>query len=233
MVRKVNAVLAIDVWHEVVMTDYDQHLQYWRVLDNAEKTRAEKFKSVQLQQRYVTAHGCLRNILAHHLNVSPETIRIEKTVQGKPYLVDYPELAFNLSHTGDHLLVAVAENCQLGVDIEQCKYRPILADLVHRCFGTEEITYWQQLPEAEQLGAFYQFWTRKEAFVKATGFGIALGLRECVLNPEYPHTFLAVPASCGLASDWHSRDIAVGEGMCAALVADKAIATMTLKSYSI
>jgi 4'-phosphopantetheinyl transferase len=188
--------------------------------------RAEKFKTTQLQQRYVAAHGFLRHILAHYLNVSPDSIRIETSAHGKPYLPDYPELAFNLSHTGDALMVAVAQLCQLGVDIEQCKPRPVLADLADRCFGSEEIIYWQQLPEAEQIRAFYQFWTRKEAFVKATGFGITLGMKDCVLNPDYPQTFLAVPAACGVASDWHSRDIAAGEGMCAALVADKAIATI-------
>jgi 4'-phosphopantetheinyl transferase len=213
----------IDVW-------YSQHLdnalyaQHWRVLDNAEKMRAEKFKTPLLQQRYVAAHGFLRHILAHYLSVSADSIRIDTSTHGKPYLPDYPELAFNLSHTGDALMVAVAELCQLGVDIEQCKPRPMLADLANRCFGSEELTYWQQLPEAEQLRAFYQFWTRKEAFVKATGFGIALGMKDCVLNPDKPQTFLAVPAACGVASDWHSRDIAVEEGMCAALVADKAIA---------
>lgn len=222
--------LAIDVWHDSLTINHAQYLQEWQILDNTEKTQAERFKNPQLQQRYVAAHGRLRHILAHYLNVSPASIRIEKTVQGKPYLVDYSELAFNLSHTGNHLLVAVAENCQLGVDIEQCKHRAGLSSLVHKCFSTEEALYWQRLPEAEQLSEFYQFWTRKEAFVKATGFGIALGLRECVLNPEYPSVFLAVPTVCGTACTWQCRDLAVGEKMCAALVTDKAIASVTLKS---
>lgn len=222
----------IDVWHESLITDHAQHLQYWRVLDNAEQLRAEKFKTAHLQQRYVAAHGFLRHILAHYLHTSPDSILIETGTHGKPYLLDYPQLAFNLSHTGDVLMVAVAENCQLGVDIEQCKPRPIVADLVHRCFGKEEIAYWQSLPEAQQLGAFYQFWTRKEAFVKATGFGIALGMKDCVLNPDNPQTFLAVPAVCGAATEWHSRDIALAEGMCAALVADKAIAAVKIRLIS-
>jgi 4'-phosphopantetheinyl transferase len=219
----------IDFW-------YNHHLDnaptshHWHVLDSHEKTQAEKFKNPLLQQRYIAAHGFLRNILAQYLNVSPENIRIQKTVQGKPYLVDYPELAFNLSHTGNHTAVAVAKNCQLGVDIEQCKPRAGLAALVTKCFSVEEAAYWQQLPEAEQLREFYQLWTRKEAFVKATGFGITLGLQECVLNPDHPQTFLAVPAVCGAAHSWQCRDIFLGKELCAALVADKAIANVSLRN---
>ncbi|MDD1606418.1 MAG: 4'-phosphopantetheinyl transferase superfamily protein [Methylococcaceae bacterium] len=218
----------IDFW-------YSQHLDnnptthHWNVLDSHEKNQAEKFKNSLLQQRYIAAHGFLRNILSQYLSVSPDSIRIQKTAQGKPYLVDYPELAFNLSHTGNHTAVAVAKNCQLGVDIEQCKHRTNLADLVRKCFSVEEATYWQQLPEAEQTREFYQFWTRKEAFVKATGFGIAVGLRDCAINPDNPHTFSAVPTVCGAAHTWHSRDIALGEGMCAALVTDKAISNVSVR----
>jgi 4'-phosphopantetheinyl transferase len=219
----------IDFWHSHYL-DNAAYSHHWHLLDSTEKTRAEKFKTPLLQQRYVTAHGRLRTILAQYLNVSPESLRIQKTAHGKPYLVDYPELAFNLSHTGNVMAVAVANNCQLGVDIEQCKYRTNLAALVEKCFGAEEAAYWQQQPEALQLREFYQFWTRKEAFVKATGLGISLGLRDCVVNPDNPQQFLAIPAVCGLASDWQCQDIALGEGICAAVVANKAISTIMMRS---
>lgn len=218
----------IDFW-------YNQHLDnaptthHWQVLDSHEKMQAEKFKSALLQQRYIAAHGFLRNTLAQYLNEPPESLRIQKTTQGKPYLVDYSELAFNLSHTGNHTAVAVAKNCQLGVDIEQCKPRTNLADFVRKCFSVEEAAYWQQLPDAEQQRQFYQFWTRKEAFVKATGFGIAVGLRDCAINPNNPQSFLAVPTNCGVASDWQCRDIAIDEGICAAVVANKEIAGIKIK----
>ncbi|OTE96514.1 4-phosphopantetheinyl transferase [Crenothrix sp. D3] len=217
------SLMNIDFW-------YNQHLDNdcYALLDSHERTQADKFKNSLLQQRYIAAHGFLRNTLAQYLNEPPESLRIQKTTQSKPYLVDYPELAFNLSHTRNHTAVAVAKNCQLGVDIEQCKPRTSLAALVQKCFSHEEASYWQQLPEAEQTREFYQFWTRKEAFVKATGFGIALGLRECAINPDKPQSFLAVPANCGLASDWQYRDIAIGEGICAALVANKTIATVKI-----
>ena len=118
------------------------------------------------------------------------------------------------------------------VDIEQCKPRENLAALVKKCFSVDEVIYWQQLSSTEQNRQFYQFWTRKEAFVKATGLGISLGLKDCVINPNQPQQFLSVPESCGLAEDWHSRDIDLGENLCAALVANKAIARINRRVSS-
>lgn len=127
------------------------------------------------------------------------------------------------------MALVVAKNCQLGVDIEQCKQRPSLVDLVHRCFAKPEAAWWLQLPEDLQIQAFYQFWTRKEAFVKATGLGIVVGLIECVLNPNQPQNFLSVPVQCGEPDNWHCRDIDLGLNLCAALVADKAIARINIR----
>ena len=80
--------------------------------------------------------------------------------------------------------------------------------------------------------AFYRFWTRKEAFVKATGYGIALGLNQCVINPENPTEFLRVPENCGQASAWHVQDIDLGEGIYGALVADKKFCVIRLMDFS-
>jgi 4'-phosphopantetheinyl transferase len=221
--------IEIDFWHRSLEINPVRYQQDWDLLDDEEKTRAAKFTNALLKQRYVAAHGFLRTILAHYLQLSPASLHIQKTAQGKPYLADYSELAFNLSHTGNDIAVAVAKNCQLGVDIEQCKQRANLTDLVNRCFAEPEAAYWYQLPEDKQQQAFYQFWTRKEAFVKATGLGITLGLHDCVINPHQPHIFLSVPTQCGAADVWHCRDIALGQNLCAALVANKAIVSVNMR----
>jgi 4'-phosphopantetheinyl transferase len=221
--------ISIDFWTAQLDTE---NAEYWRVLDNNEKMRAEKFSNTLARQRYVAAHGQLRIILAQYIAQPAAHIQIQKTSLGKPYLAQYPETVFNLSHTDNYLAVAVANDCQLGVDIELCKQRSTMTALVKKCFSSEEADYWRQLPEQQQVRAFYQFWTRKEAFVKATGLGIALGLRECATNPAYPQQFLSVPARCGLASDWHSRDLELGENLCAVLVADKAIAAVNIRQIS-
>jgi 4'-phosphopantetheinyl transferase len=201
------------------------------VLDEGEQAQARKYNNALLHKRYVESHGRLRNLLAKTLNQSPEKIRIRKAEHGKPYLADYPELAFNLSHTADSLMIAVGWNCRLGVDIEIGKQRINLSGLVDKCFAEEEADYWTQLPETQKNLEFYRIWTRKEAFVKATGHGISLGLNQCVINPENPAEFLRVPDNCGQASVWHVQDIDLAEGVFSALVADKKFSLIRLMDF--
>lgn len=222
----------VGIWHGKVTAEDAHYQAYWCVLDEAEQTQAQKFKNAPLHKRYVEVHGRLRNVLAKTLNQPPENIRIKKAEHGKPYLADYPELAFNLSHSADRLMIGVGWNCQLGVDIEFCKQRINLSGLVGKCFAEEEAAYWAKLPETQKNREFYRFWTRKEAFVKATGHGIALGLNHCVINPENPTEFIRVPDLCGEASAWHVLDIDLGEGICSALVADKEFASVRLMDFA-
>jgi 4'-phosphopantetheinyl transferase len=208
----------IKLWlGEIAGTDAS-YRQHWQLLDHAEQHHAHAISNEQLHKRYVEIHAKLRIVLANATNSAPEQLRIHKAEYGKPYLPDYPDLAFNLSHTTDKMVIAVAYNCALGVDIEQCKPRKNLAALVDKCFAEEEKAYWQQLPESQQTQAFYQFWVRKEAFVKATGRGIALGLNKCVINTENHNEFLRIPESYGKASDWLIQDVDMGESICGALV---------------
>lgn len=222
----------LELWHGKVGAGDAHYQAYWRVLDADELAHAGKINNPLLHKRYVEIHGRLRNLLAQTLNEPPEQIRIKKAEHGKPYLADYPELAFNLSHTADRVMIAVARQCQLGVDIEICKPRHSLSGLVDKCFAEEEAAYWTRLPEPQKTQAFYRFWTRKEAFVKATGCGIVLGLNRCVINPENPAEFLRVPKLCGQAAAWHVLDFDLGEGICSAVVADKQFSVIRLMDFS-
>jgi 4'-phosphopantetheinyl transferase len=218
----------IEIWHAKVTADDAHYQAYWRVLDEAEQTQAWKFKNALLHKRYVEVHGRLRNVLAKTLNQPPGKISIKKAEHGKPYLADYPDLVFNLSHSANRVMIAVGWQCQLGVDIEICKQKINLSGLVDKCFAEEEAAYWTELPEARKNQEFYRFWTRKEAFVKAAGYGIALGLNHCVINPENPTEFLRVPDKCGQASAWHVLDIDLGEDISCAVAADKELASISL-----
>lgn len=220
------------LWHGKVNAEDAHYPAFWRVLDADEQAYAGKLHNPLLHKRYVEIHGRLRNLLALTLNESPEQIRIKKAEHGKPYLADYPELAFNLSHTAGLAVIAVARHCRLGVDIEICKPRHNLSGLVEKCFAEEEAAFWQQLPESQKTQAFYSFWTRKEAFVKATGYGIVLGLNRCVINPENTAAFLSVPDRCGQPAAWHALDVDLGEGICSAIVADKPFSVIRLMDFT-
>jgi len=218
----------IQIWHGDLVAEHAHYQSYWRVLDEAEQAHALRMKNDLLRKRYVEVHGRLRNVLAQILNEPPEKIRINKAEHGKPYLADNPQLVFNLSHSASVMIIAVGWRCQLGVDVELCKPRANLAGLVDKCFAEEEVEYWRKLPEHQKIPEFYRFWTRKEAFVKATGRGIGLGLDHCVINPENPAEFLRVPASCGQASAWRVQDLDLGAGVCSALAADREFAGVRL-----
>jgi 4'-phosphopantetheinyl transferase len=208
---------AIKIWLGNIAALDDDYQRYWGFLDQTEQQHALTIKNGQIHNRYVEIRARLRILLGNIVNAKPDQLRIHKAEHGKPYLVDYPEVAFNLSHSADKLAVAIAYDCDLGIDIEQCKPRKTLAALVDKCFAEEEKKYWRQLPEAERTQAFYRFWTRKEAFVKATGKGIALGLKQCAINPLNPVELLRIPKGYGEVSEWLIQDIEMGAAMCGAL----------------
>jgi 4'-phosphopantetheinyl transferase len=219
---------SVEIWHGIVTADEGLYDGFWIVLDEEERRQAKRFSNTLLHNRYVEVHGRLRYLLADKVNQAPDKITINKTKQGKPYLADYPELAFNLSHSAEQMLVAFAWNCRVGIDVEQCKSRANLNGLVNKCFAEPEKSYWNQLPDNEKHQAFYRFWTRKEAFVKATGHGIVLGLDQCVVNTANPVEFTSVPVQCGKASIWSIQDLELGEGLCGAIVADKKLNDIVL-----
>lgn len=218
----------IDLWHGELSLDSGAYDNFWSVLDIPEKARAEKMTNHAQQQRYVETHGRLKYLLALYVNEAPEKIRLNKTPHGKPYLADKPEIVFNLSHSGNMMVIGVSNHCNLGVDIEVCQPRSNFSALVKKCFADEETSYWNKLPEAQKIVEFYRFWTRKEAFVKAIGRGIPLGLNSCVINPEKPTAFLRIPAECGPVSDWRLQNMDLSKNSCCAVVTDKAFSSIRL-----
>lgn len=201
---------------------------YWRLLDADERRRALGIQHPARQHRYVESHGRLRMLLGEAVQADPASLRIAKTEHGKPFLVDYPSVAFNLSHTGDHLAIVWAKQCRVGIDIEAVKSRSHLDALAERCFGVAELAYWRALPEAQRLQAFYRIWTCKEAFVKAVGQGITLGLQHCVIDLENPLRMREVPPTCGNASAWSLYTFNGDEEICGAVAANGTIGDVSL-----
>lgn len=213
----------IEVWQgNVVDLNAERYDEYWSVLDAVEQSQVHKISNDARRKEYVHIHAQLRYKLANIIQQAPEKIVIERTESGKPYLADYPDLVFNISHTKDLFLIAIAKNCQLGIDVEQRRSRLNLNGLVSKCFSEEEQTYWRQLADLEQLSTFYKYWTRKEAFVKATGQGIVLGLNQCVIDANNINQFVSIPKQCTAVNDWFVYDLDVGEQHFAALVTDQA-----------
>ena len=212
----------IDIYYASSVLDFSPHLsEYLALLDKNEIANTERFKFPELRQRYIINHGILRQLLAKYVNKSAADLRIEKSEFGKPFLPDSPAVSFNMSHSGDILAVAISSRCQLGIDVERYKTRHNWEGLVKKCFAPEEAAYWYRLDETERNRAFYQFWVKKEALVKAVGKGITLGLELCVVNPDDTASFLRVPELGGLADQWQIYDLELPENQFGAVVCDR------------
>ncbi|MDF2940877.1 MAG: 4-phosphopantetheinyl transferase [Gammaproteobacteria bacterium] len=145
---------------------------YEGYLSSQEKQRAKRFYSFELRSHFIMARGILRKVLGDCLNISPEQIEFQYQDLGKPELKNYPDLQFNLSHTGPIALYALSLKQPIGVDIERIRSCDEL-ELAERFFAQSEYQSLLNLKPELRLDAFFQIWTQKEAYIKALGKGLA------------------------------------------------------------
>lgn len=156
-------------------TDLDT-IEYQHILSADEKEKASKFKFQIHRDRYVFFHACLRDILARYLNCSPNMLVFHKDLHGKPYL-DKNHIQFNLSHSENEAILGITNAVEIGVDIEKINLEKNYDDIARRFFSRSEYAYLEQLSGKEKMDTFFQLWTHKEAFVKATGRGLSQQLK--------------------------------------------------------
>ena len=141
-----------------------------------ELAKAGGFRSERDRNRYVLAHGALRTILARYLKTTPGEPVFRYGPKGKPELANRANrgVRFNLSHSHDLVLCAISRAGHVGVDVE--RVRPGVEKDVAACLSPAALGVLEALPPAERRRAFYQGWTRMEAYSKARGEGLESGL---------------------------------------------------------
>lgn len=195
----------VHVWRVGLDANRPPPPMLWVLLDEAERTRARRFYFTRHRERYVVGRGVLRLLLGQYLGRPPATLTFAYGEQGKPYLPDLPPdlpLTFNVSHGGGHALMAFSLGRALGVDLEEIRPDRATSEITQRFFAPEEVEAFLAVPEADRVAAFYNAWTRKEAYIKANGKGLTLGLSNfCVsLAPGEPAALLS--------TRWHPADAA-------------------------
>ncbi len=143
------------------------------LMSDDERERAQKF--IRGKDEYIASRWLLRKVIGVYLQQPPKSLVFSRTEKGKPYLANHA-LQFNLSHSGHWALLAVANQMELGVDIEQIKDSRDLLGIAENYYHPDEFAQLQQRPGDEQTPYFYQLWTLKEALLKALGLGISAGL---------------------------------------------------------
>src|SRR5262249_10949243 len=143
-----------------------------------ERERATRFVRDVHRERFIVAHGVLRLILARYLDRPAGSLQFKLGPNGKPELAgDLLEtLYFNLAHSENLALVAVGTNSSIGVDVERVRCLDNFDELVGRFFSHREASVFHGLNAELKPQAFFNLWTRKEAWLKATGEGIGHSL---------------------------------------------------------
>jgi 4'-phosphopantetheinyl transferase len=189
-----------------------------------ERERAGRFRFDRDRRRFVAARGLLRLVLGRTLGLDPAGLRFAYGPRGKPSLADGPGLGFNVSHSGGLALLAFAWDRELGVDVEEEREVKEAADIARRYFSHRESEELLRLPEGERKAAFFRCWTRKEAFIKATGDGLsrALDAFDVTLRPGEPARLLRVEGEPGAKSRFWIEDLRPAPGFAGALAVDGA-----------
>ncbi|HWQ90508.1 MAG TPA: 4'-phosphopantetheinyl transferase superfamily protein, partial [Clostridia bacterium] len=157
-----------------------------------------------------------------YLHTAPGSIRFTYGMHGKPRLDGRQAksgLHFNLAHSHDLALVAVTRLGPVGVDIELIRYLEELDELVSRFFSPREAVAFYRLPADDKPVAFFKLWTRKEAWLKATGEGIAHSLSQVEVSflPGEPAQLLRVPHSHAPVQGWSLDNLAPAAGYAGAV----------------
>ncbi len=214
---------------QVARIDFD-----WRVslaspayaaLSDAERARAARYLRHEDAVRSAATRVALRDVLGAALGVAPRDIEIVVDASGRPSLdpAHRASLDFNVSHAGDHALIAWAGAGRVGVDIESCNRTTDWRALTAEVCAATEAAYLDGLPPAARAGAFMRVWSAKEALLKALGTGIVGGLRAFAVVPPRdaatPATTIVEPTApaAGVAAfDASWLDAAPGYAACVA-----------------
>lgn len=203
-------------------------LEEWKaLLAPRERARLERFHFPSDARRELVSRGALRWLLGSYLSrsLAGEEFALEGT--GKPVLREGSSgerLEFNSSHSGDWVLLGFSRGRSLGVDIE--RWREIDSESIMRdYFSPAEFAAWKNAPPSLKTRVFFDGWTRKEAYLKALGVGLAKPLAsfEVALSSDAPSALITDSEDALASERWELRDLAPGTGYSAAVVVRRGI----------
>jgi 4'-phosphopantetheinyl transferase len=212
---------SVHVWR--IRVDDEDRETHWSVLSPDERERARRFHFDVHRRAFVAAHAATRAVLAGYANVPAASLAFTTGEFGKPALADVPDLQFNLSHSGDLALLAVSRRGEVGVDVEKWNAQIDHLNLAEHFFSEGEQAALRGLADASEqvVAGFFAAWSRKEAYLKASGHVITRGLHHfnVSLVPGEPARLIGDELDDVATDRWVMRELPAGEGYSAAVVA--------------
>lgn len=205
----------IHVWRLVL----DQPVEpFWPLLQPDEIERANRFYFEKDRKHFANARGFLRVLLGRYLGREAKLLEFSYGAYGKPALES--SIHFNMSHSHGIALYAFTDGRDIGVDVEHVRVDFTSDDIARRFFSPFEVESLGGLPDDERVAAFFRCWTRKEAYIKATGRGLsqALDSFDVTLGPGKSAALLR--CEDGAPERWTMIDVEVGPGYAGALAVE-------------
>lgn len=215
------SVSGVHIWRSNLDLPSSEIQLLQNILSDDERNRANQYHFDAGRQRFIVARGLLRTLLGHYLGKEPASLCFQYGVHGKPSLKlerGEADLRFNLSHSNDHAVFAITLGREVGVDIEYARPLADMAGIAHRFFSRQEYCEFRNVSRNEKLSAFYNCWTRKEAFVKASGNGLSqpLDTFSVSLIPGQPARVVSIEEEQCPPDAWTLIDLVTPPGYIAA-----------------
>jgi 4'-phosphopantetheinyl transferase len=212
----------VHVWRVALDTAVYQLGSLRELLASDEIRRMQNFHFSRDRDRFGFVRGILRVLLGVYLQIPPKQIEFHYTAYGKPILalgqID-TALNFNVSHSHELALLAFTRGRAIGVDLENIRPEIAREKIAERFFSPQETATLRMLPDHLQPRAFFNCWTRKEAFVKATGDGLSRSLDQFSMSlvPGEPALLLNIQGEPQEHSNWLIQELDAGPDYAAAL----------------
>ena len=215
----------VHVWRAALDRSPACEQRLFATLTPDEQTRANRFYFKHDRSHFIVARGVLRDVLGRYLGAQPDSLRFEYTEYGKPLLVkEFRDagISFNLSHAKGVALLAITAGREIGVDVEWIRPGVTEEEIAERFFSTDEVRVLRALPKNAQEEAFFNCWTRKEAYIKAKGEGLSMPLDRfaVTLAPGSAAELLYTVGDPQEASRWRLLELFPGPGFVGAVAVE-------------
>ncbi len=226
----------IQIWFAQADLQEDLMANLEKTLSQEERDAASRFRFSGHRLNYIFAHGVLRDILCRYMNCPAQDILFRRNSNGKPFLIQRRgriPLLFNMSHSGSVVLVGVASECNIGVDLEEIRPLTEFIDIARYNFAPEECTFIMNHAPEDRQRAFLRCWTRKEAYIKAAGNGLSMPLNTFDISdaPEPDGWNLAQTADALTATKLWLADLQAPGGYLAAVAIEETPGTITYSNW--